>query len=281
MPDDLKTPLEAGISHGGASGKVAETHSLIAAREAHYWANLEPSDDPFIQGVHYGAIGAAANICGAIALDRPGKTGEMVTEEQVQEELVRLRKMAAGPELYEALEQALPAIDAERAWHYGRIRETDDVYYQHAAQYQKVLDKAAAALAKARGGTEGRVLEPFDVGDGINRYRPCPQCLSDSGMGLVSEDRALAVQCTRCGFRGPALKGSPSWQQDKWAFDAWNDLPRETERLAALQQENLKLCDALEAVLQSAFPNEKEHPTMCAAWKIARAALAKARGEGR
>lgn len=38
------------------------------------------------------------------------------------------------------------------------------------------------------------------------------------------------------------------------------------QRIAALEA-------VLKQMLDSAFPNEKEHPTMCAAWKIARAAL--------
>lgn len=67
----------------------------------------------------------------------------------------------------------------------------------------------------------------FDICDGRNQYRPCPSCLSISEMGLVSKDMALAVQCMRCGFRGPGVKhDAPGAQRDKWAFDAWNDLPR-------------------------------------------------------
>ena len=40
-----------------------------------------------------------------------------------------------------------------------------------------------------------------------------------------------------------------------------------------------ELLAALEVMIQSAHPHPTEHPTMTAAWKIARAAIAKAKGE--
>ena len=45
------------------------------------------------------------------------------------------------------------------------------------------------------------------------------------------------------------------------------------EQLAAVQQREKVLTEALRKVLASAYPNERDHPTMSAAWKEARAAL--------
>jgi len=130
---------------------------------------------------------------------------------------------------------------------------------QIAALLQQIRDEQAKTNAAVIAGNQQReradkaeaVEEPFRIGLGINRYRPCPRCLADSGMGLVCPGRAIRVQCGVCHFEGPALKYTDdqiSWRLDKWAFDAWNDLPREQEQLAELKQR----AEAAEAKLTAA-----------------------------
>jgi hypothetical protein len=77
--------------------------------------------------------------------------------------------------------------------------------------------------------------ERFDITDGKNRYRPCPECGATLNMGLVHVRSLLCVQCAFCGFAGPGIPDSkPCWQNDKKAFDYWNALPG-SRLLAALE----------------------------------------------
>lgn len=68
----------------------------------------------------------------------------------------------------------------------------------------------------------------FDITDGRNRYGRCPGCGAAIGMGLVCTLTGLAVQCGRCGFRGPEIPPDTPWtpEVDRAAFEAWNALPR-------------------------------------------------------
>lgn len=50
----------------------------------------------------------------------------------------------------------------------------------------------------------------------------------------------------------------------------WYDAAKRAE---AAEQSRERLREALEKVLASAYPNPREHPTMCEAWESARAAL--------
>lgn len=79
--------------------------------------------------------------------------------------------------------------------------------------------------------------EPFDIRDTSNVYQPCPACDLTYDMGLMTRRGGqsarmmlkLAVQCMSCGFRGPEVPFAvdPHMIQDRNAFDAWNELPRE------------------------------------------------------
>lgn len=71
-------------------------------------------------------------------------------------------------------------------------------------------------------GRSGPVSKPFDITDGRNRYRPCPNCGAAEGMGLAWFRGTLAVECCYCGHRGPEIRGKPSAERDKAAFDGWN-----------------------------------------------------------
>jgi len=69
--------------------------------------------------------------------------------------------------------------------------------------------------------------EEFDLSDGKNKYKPCPRCRSDCGMGYISRRGFAAIECILCGFRGPEIAFEvPSWKVDKMVFDAWNNVPR-------------------------------------------------------
>jgi len=69
--------------------------------------------------------------------------------------------------------------------------------------------------------------EPFNITDGKNRYRPCPECGMAEGMGLVQREGRLHVLCVACQFLGPGVPNPrPCWQTEKKAFDYWNALPR-------------------------------------------------------
>jgi predicted nucleic-acid-binding Zn-ribbon protein len=92
--------------------------------------------------------------------------------------------------------------------------------------------------------------DSFDISDGRNRYKPCPKCASEFGMGLISkggkwasgvglvEKGTIAVQCTICGFRGPEVVNNTNGASDRAAFDAWNGLPREFDELSEYQRAN-------------------------------------------
>ena len=70
----------------------------------------------------------------------------------------------------------------------------------------------------------GTVVKPFDILDGSNEYRPCPKCHEPHGMGMITRNCRLAVECVLCGHRGPEIEEITdlSWERDKAAFDAWN-----------------------------------------------------------
>lgn len=76
------------------------------------------------------------------------------------------------------------------------------------------------------------MIEPtaFDIKDGRNRYKPCPHCERDFGMGITSRGGKLHVWCSHCDHCGPA------GDTDREAFDRWNAMPRDvmlTDRYTA------------------------------------------------
>jgi hypothetical protein len=71
----------------------------------------------------------------------------------------------------------------------------------------------------------------FDVTDSCNRYSPCPRCGAMCSMGLSTQRGLLAVMCCECGFRGPGVPNdSPGAENDRLAFEAWNETSRELPR---------------------------------------------------
>lgn len=65
-----------------------------------------------------------------------------------------------------------------------------------------------------------RATAAFDIGDPNNAYAACPHCRSTLGMGLVTRQARVAVECFDCGFRGP------SGDTDRTAFNLWNLIDR-------------------------------------------------------
>jgi|GEM_PF-2639514 len=72
---------------------------------------------------------------------------------------------------------------------------------------------------------------PFDICDGKNQYLPCKVCGATWGMGMVTNNNRLAVQCGECGHRGQEVlvppANDPEWlsgcsNRDEQAFTYWN-----------------------------------------------------------
>jgi hypothetical protein len=71
-----------------------------------------------------------------------------------------------------------------------------------------------------------------EIGEGRNRYEPCPRCDATEGMGLAVIKGHLAVQCFFCGFRGPdiPISGRRTPDHDQAALDRWNQIKRTEPR---------------------------------------------------
>lgn len=112
--------------------------------------------------------------------------------------------------------------------------------WREACQLRNGLSASPATVVADRAtGAPGGPSAEYSSSDALHwPRRPCPKCYAQAS-GFVYTNGALGLKCMECGFLGPRMKSPPSLALDKWAFDAWNDLPRheDTEMLDWLTEQ--------------------------------------------